>query len=246
MKFEELESLGFTKSEVLVYTTLLKIGQSSTGNIVKEAKISSGKIYEVLDKLISKGLVSYILKHNVKYFSAAEPSKIKEYLDKKKKEFTEKAKIVEELLPQLKQIEKGKKPEYIVEVYEGFEGFKTAVISFIDSLKEKGEVFSLGGSGKRPEAINLVWSKVINLMNQKKLKTKMIAMDTSKESIKIFKNFKLKFKTLEGFSLAPLMIGGCQVLIFNFKELGVIVIKNKTIAEQFKFFFESLWKIAKK
>ena len=68
MEFLELEKIGFTKSEIAVYTALLKIGQKTTGEILKEAKISSGKIYEILDKLIKKGLVSYIIKNNTKYF----------------------------------------------------------------------------------------------------------------------------------------------------------------------------------
>ena len=83
-------------------------------------------------------------------------------------------------------------------------------------------------------------------MRKKKLKNKIVVTDPSEESIKVFRDFKLEFRTLPGFSMAPLMIGGDIVLIFNFQELSVIMIKNKTVAQQFKFLFDSLWKIAKK
>ncbi|MGD9276028.1 MAG: helix-turn-helix domain-containing protein [Candidatus Pacearchaeota archaeon] len=109
MKYKELEGIGLTNSEILVYTTLLKIGQSATGKIVSNAKISSGKIYEVLDKLIDKGLAGYILKNNVKHFSALNPEKLKEYIAKKKKEIQEKEKEVGKIIPELKKLGEKKK-----------------------------------------------------------------------------------------------------------------------------------------
>ena len=57
-----LEELGLTKGEIKVYLTLLKLGETTTGKIVEEAGISSGKIYEILEKLIRKGLASFIIK----------------------------------------------------------------------------------------------------------------------------------------------------------------------------------------
>ncbi len=53
-----LEEIGLTKGEISVYLALLKIGETTTGKIIEEAQISSGKIYEILDKLIKKGMVS--------------------------------------------------------------------------------------------------------------------------------------------------------------------------------------------
>ena len=84
MNTELLEEIGLTKSEIKVYLALLEIGSSSKGPLVKKANITSSKIYEVTDKLIEKGLVSYIIKNNVKYFSAAPPSRIKDYIEEKR------------------------------------------------------------------------------------------------------------------------------------------------------------------
>lgn len=247
MKFQELESLGLTKSEVLVYTTLLKIGQSSTGKVVKEAKISSGKIYEILDKLIEKGLVSFVVKNGVKNFSASSPEKIKEYLDKKKKEFEEKSEIINKLIPELEEINKGKKPDYLVEVYEGFEGFKSAFRFLVNSL-EKGEEYLGAGIGltERSKTIELFYLQLEKEFRNKKIKEKFILMEKSERLNKYLKNFKCEFRYLLGFHLAPFGIAGDIVMLHNFKELSVILIRNKTIAEQFRFLFDSLWKLAKK
>ena len=68
-----MRKVGLTNSEIAVYSALVKLRSSTTGPIVKEAGISSGKIYEILDKLIAKGLVSYIVKAGRKYFQLTEP-----------------------------------------------------------------------------------------------------------------------------------------------------------------------------
>lgn len=249
--YSELEGIGLTKSEVIVYTTLLRIGQSATGRIVKEARISSGKIYEILDKLIEKGLVSYILKSNVKHFSASEPHKIQEYIEKKKQEITEKEKSINALIPDLIKLGKSTKPEYSAEIHMGLNGFRTAVLSFAENIPKKGEFLSLGGSGKRAVAVNLVWHRVVELLEKKNIPTRFIVTDISKESKKILADFSRKYRSfvcryMPGFHLAPIVVGGNQTLIINFEELSVIVITSYTVADQFRFFFESLWNIANK
>ena len=52
MNEQLLEEIGLTKGEIKVYLTLLRLGETTTGKIIEKAQISSGKIYEILDKLI--------------------------------------------------------------------------------------------------------------------------------------------------------------------------------------------------
>ena len=76
-----LEEIGLTKSEIKVYLALLELGSSQTGKIVQKSKAASSKIYEILEKLIQKGLVSYIIKSGIKHFEAAPPERIMDYLE---------------------------------------------------------------------------------------------------------------------------------------------------------------------
>ena len=69
---EIMRKVGLTNSEIAVYMALVKLRSSTTGPIVKDAGISSGKIYEIMDKLIAKGLVSHIVKSGRKYLVASE------------------------------------------------------------------------------------------------------------------------------------------------------------------------------
>ena len=56
-----LQEIGLTRNEIKVYTSLLDLGESKTGEILKKSGLNSGKIYEILDSLQKKGLVSWVL-----------------------------------------------------------------------------------------------------------------------------------------------------------------------------------------
>ena len=74
MNVELLEAIGLTKSEIKVYLALLELGSSTTGPIVEKSGASSSKIYEILEKLIQKGLVGHVIKAGKKHFEAAPPA----------------------------------------------------------------------------------------------------------------------------------------------------------------------------
>ena len=60
MKTEKLlEHIGLTKNEVKVYLALLDTGLTTTSAIIKETCINTSKVYESLERLLKKGLVSY-------------------------------------------------------------------------------------------------------------------------------------------------------------------------------------------
>jgi len=106
MNLELLEEIGLTKGEIKVYLTLLKIGETTTGKIIETAQISSGKIYEILDKLIKKGLVSYIVKEKTKYFTASNPNRILDYLKEKEQDLKEKETELKKEIPNLLNLQK--------------------------------------------------------------------------------------------------------------------------------------------
>jgi len=56
----ELIQLGLTSGEARIYLSLLKLGSSKVGSIVKDSRVSYSKVCDVLERLITKGLVSYV------------------------------------------------------------------------------------------------------------------------------------------------------------------------------------------
>ena len=66
MNEELLKEIGLTPGEIKVYTALLENDLSRTGKISKLSGVHTSKVYPILDRLIEKGLVSYIIENNVK------------------------------------------------------------------------------------------------------------------------------------------------------------------------------------
>jgi sugar-specific transcriptional regulator TrmB len=79
----ELMEIGLTNGESRVYISLLKLGSSKVGSIVVDSRVSYSKVYDVLERLIIKGLVRFILIGDVRHFNAVEPYRLQDYVQKK-------------------------------------------------------------------------------------------------------------------------------------------------------------------
>ncbi len=129
-----------TKNEIAVYTALLELGTTTTGPLTIKSKLHSSRVYEALNSLIEKGMVSFAIQNNRKYFSAASPDKFLDILDEEKKE-------INEIIPYLKGIKKQKTREEAATVYEGYKGVKTVYDNLIRILKKGDEVLVFGARG---------------------------------------------------------------------------------------------------
>ncbi|HQH27278.1 MAG TPA: helix-turn-helix domain-containing protein [Oligoflexia bacterium] len=145
-----LKSLGLTESEARVYLALIRLGSSSQGPIVKEAGVASSKVYGLLNKLIDKGLASYVIRSGVKHFESAPPSRLLDYLSEKENEIQKQREALKELVPILDKQRGMAWQEPEAQIFRGLEGAATA---FDDVLKElkAGEEFYVLGISKLPQ-----------------------------------------------------------------------------------------------
>lgn len=243
-----LEEIGLTKGEIKVYLTLLKLGETTTGKIIEEAQISSGKIYEILEKLIKKGLASYTIKEKTKYFSAASPNRILDYLHEKEKALKGKEQEILKELPALLAFEKARKKEYEANLFKGFKGIQTAIFEALEDLTEKDEIFAMGIISHKKEHYNLLWQRWHKERIKRKIICKAIFSDRNTDYYKFFKRMKnTEIKVLSGITPSAIDVMGERVLIFTYgDEPSCLSIKNPEIVQSFKAFFENLWDVAKK
>ena len=66
MNAKILENIGLTDGEIKVYLALIKLGSSTSGPITDKSGVSRSKIYNILERLIQKGLVSYTIKEKTR------------------------------------------------------------------------------------------------------------------------------------------------------------------------------------
>lgn len=244
-----LKEIGLTNGEIKVYLALFNLGSSSTGNITKLSKVSGSKVYEVLERLIEKGLVSFTMKNGVKYFEASSPNKIINYLDDKSRQINKEKrkalKIIPELLLKQKKIIKSE-----AKIYNGWEGIKTANEDIINSLK-KGEEWLSMGLTEQPKS----WEIYFNQKQKERAKRGIIHKHLlNKKYSSLYKERKqlphtqFRFLPKELEMPTSIEIYNHKILIFILVKENplAIMIENKVVAESFKKYFNLLWKISKK
>jgi len=79
-----LKDIGLTDTEIKIYLALLSLGATPAGRIVEQTGVYRKNLYDALNKLVEKGLVSYVIEHKKKFFQAKNPENLEKYLDEKK------------------------------------------------------------------------------------------------------------------------------------------------------------------
>ena len=243
--YKILESIGLTKSETKVYLSLVELGSSSVGSIINKSKVTSSKIYELLDKLIQKGLVSSVIKKGVKYFEAAPPNRILDYLKEKDSELKNQISNIKKILPELELKQKLSKEVSEISVYKSMKGIETIFSIILNSLKKNDEYYVFGARTGATEAQRIFLLKYHEKRINKKIKLKILFSKDAKNITQPYKQMKLtevRYMNPGLMSPTQTMIVKNKTIIILWKENPMgIIIDNKEISESYKRYFWFLW-----
>ncbi|MFH1327180.1 MAG: helix-turn-helix domain-containing protein [archaeon] len=233
MNKEILKEIGLQEGEITVYLALLKLKDSTATQITKHTGLHRSHIYDLLEKLKEKGLVNFVIKNNVKYFRAASPNRLLEFIKEKETK-------IKKILPELIEINKEEEEDIKVEIYKGKEGIKT----ILNDILKEGRDYFLFGHLKFEEIVPIYIEQFVRLANKKKITEKAIL----EQGVKIIpiKNHKYKHISKEYLFPNATVVYKNKVAVFVWKEpYYVTLINNKDIAQSYKTHFNLLWKIAK-
>ena len=231
---EKLRKAGLTGNEAKVYAELLKKGSLSANDLAKKIGMDRTLVYTLLNNLIEKGLVNYVIKKNKKYFESADPENLLNPI--KEKEI-----YIKDLIPKLKKIEKTKEVVQEINVYEGKEGLRTLMREIM-----KSESFcSFGATGKAYETLYEL-PRIAKELTKKGFCARIIlSSELKKHKMVNIRNMEFKFLDIKSEATTTIFDDKISIHMMKEKPL-IIVIKNREIAETYKNHFEILWKIAKK
>jgi HTH-type transcriptional regulator, sugar sensing transcriptional regulator len=235
MNKEELIGAGLTKGEAEIYVSLLKLGKSTATKLTQETGIHRTYIYDLVEKLKEKGLISQITEDGKQCFQASEPDRIKEYL-------LEKIKGIEKIIPELNKIKDKTKEDTSVEVFKGKEGIKTILN---DIIKEGKDYCIIGSVKEFEEVLPIFTEQFILRVNENRIREKVILAEGT-EVIKA-KNHEYRFLPKKHLLIVGITVYSNKVAFFIWQEPYIqILIKNKDIAKSYLTQFNLLWRLAKK
>lgn len=117
--------MGLGDSEARLYLAALQLGKSLPKHLAEKAGVKRPTLYQLLPKLIDKGLLSETWKGKRRYLVAEDPAA---YLESKKSELSQ----FEEIIPSLRSLLNTASAKPIISFYEGLEGIKKV---YLDNLR---------------------------------------------------------------------------------------------------------------
>ena len=240
-----LTNLGLTDGEAKVYLSLTELGSTTVGPIVKKANVAYSNVYDILHRLMEKGIVTYIIKSKTKYFQAVSPKNLFVYLEKKEKELQTQKEALQFILPQLENLQKEKQSQE-AEIFIGTKGLRSAYEKLFSNMKKNDEeLFFYIHEKEFGEESDRFYASIEYLL--KKVKTRGICNKEYKSSpfIKKAKYLNIKF--------VDFPIPGHMEVCNNFlllvswqKPIVAILITSESLSSHFRNYFNSVWKIAEK
>lgn len=236
--------LGLKENEAKVYLALLKLGQSTVGQISDLAEVQRTFVYDILADLKEKSLISEIELRNVKHYSAVSVNQFKKIQQDKLKKF-------ENLMPELKAIEKtvGDRPR--VQLFEGPEGIMSALRDTLNQPDGSQIVAYATGEGFY-ETVPEFTTEYLKQRVKKKIYVRAIAPDNQINRDHIKKDEELNRQT----RLVPedkfpftneIDIYGNKVAIMSLQgELLAVIIESESVAKTQRAIFELAWLGAEK
>jgi len=233
MEIDSLKEIGLQEGEIKLYISLLKLNEATATEISKHSGMHRSHIYDLIEKLKEKGLVSFVIKNNVKYFRASDPGNILDYLDERKEN-------IKKIMPELSKLRDITKETLSVEIYKGKEGIKTILN---DILKEEKDYLLFG---------NLKFEKIMPLFIEQFVKRadklKITERAILESGTKIIPTKRNEYKYISKEYLFPnaIVVYGNKVATFIWQDpFYIILSKSDEISQSHKSHFNTLWKIAK-
>ena len=239
-----LKKVGLSKGEISVYMALVNSGLSTVNDVHKKTGIERRNIYDILNKLIERGLITYVVENRKRVFRVSHPSAIAGYVKEKKDNLDEIEKDLNKELPTLIAKMSLKKQHINAEIFRGQGGIKAV---WEDMLNYK-ELRWIGAGRYVPKKMPHYFTG----WDKRRIKMKIPIFNLLRwelrQEITPFTFEHVKFLPKE-FSGNPAVIGvyGNKVVDFLFgEEFFAFSIESEEIAANYRRYHRYLWdKVAK-
>lgn len=238
-----LVNLGLKRNEAKVYLACVHLGPATVSKICAISGLQRTYVYDILEDLNVKGLVSFSKKAHITTFTALSLEKFKQIQEQKLARYSA-------VLPEMKLFEKVGIQLPKVRYYEGLDGVKSAIMDTL-SVGNGGEILLyVSGVG--------LWDKeksfaqdYINKRVKKNIKIRAIAEDNPETRFWTDKDKEvLRTTRLVPVGLYPFTneidIYGDKVLFTSLTdEILAVAVESKSIATMQRAIFELAWRGAK-
>ena len=247
MELEELKELGLSNGQVKVYVAILELGSASINAIHEKTGFERRAIYDIINKLIERGLISYTLEQGKRTYQCTSPRILQEEIEKK----TWSLKSLKNKLPSISEMYNLAKPKIRAEIYRGNNAMRT----LLDEALDYPATYWIGGnSGVETNTGDEMkrWFKkwTTRRVELKRFMYDLVDYGTSLEDfapkdLKKHKKFYYKYCELPKELRSPMVIiifGNKVAQVLWSKQSFAFVLESEEIKESFMKYFYYFWK----
>lgn len=246
----ELEILGLTQSELIIYTSLCELGKAGAYLISKRTGKKRTTVYSCLDSLVNKGLVSIERGKTSSIFSANKPESILRGIEQEKELLSKKERIANNFVKQISNIIESQKKNIpkmkYVEGKEGVDSFLSQNVSLWNS--SISEYDNIWWGFQDPQFVEEYRTWLNKYWESKSDKVKILLL-TNESNTEISLKGKVRgreVKTLPSFLTFASTIWVCGdyiiMIVARDKPHYAFQIYDKVFSENLRALFQVLWK----
>ncbi len=236
---QSLQNYGFEEKEVLVYLALVKKVEATALEISKATKLPRTSVYNKLEGLKARGLISSYKRNNIARYTP-------ESLNKLLQIHKDKEKIIESIIPQIRSLSHQDELIPNARLYTGKEGMKIVFEDILETLATEPQKELLASFD--PDLLKHLPKYFPEWLNRRKnmgVYTKLIVPYN-----KITPEYAKSNSHRETRSMPEMMpleccmdIYGNKIAFFSFKndELYSVIIESETMVMMFRQFFGFMW-----
>lgn len=245
----QLQGAGLTEGESKVYLALLELGPSTSGPIVEKSGVARSIVYQILERLAQKGLVSHVVKEKTAHFQAAQPDRLLDYVEERQKGLEESKRKLSEILPKLSAMQLAAK-ESEVQVFTGFKGMISVHEHTYQKLAKGDEYFYMGITDLQPPHYHAYWQRDHARRARTGIRARLLfSQKTPKAVLKNRNSYAgcdARYMPIETDTPAWFM-GYKNVAVISLVSENPITIEivNQQVADSFRAYFEEFWKMSK-
>ena len=240
------KKLGFSDGEGRVYEAILHSENATLQGIHEATGIERRNVYDIINKLISKGLVAYITENGHKIYRINSPGSIMGYLDEEEKVLEQKKKALSAELPALLKAYHSSKPSFDVRIYRGKEGVK----ALFNEMLDFPDIYFIGGNWGMVKYLGKEWT---DRWMERRVKKRAWMHDILTVEPKLIAKYPSP-KQLYEVKALPQEFGSPNVIctfgnrvanLFWGEALFAFQIENQEIARNHVAYFKYVWKTLK-
>lgn len=231
-----LENLGLSKQEAMVYLSCLKLNESSASNIAKTAGLQRTTVYHTLKALAKKGLVSVNFKNRERVYRAQNPNTLANRFEKILADFNH-------VIPDLNALRQKGVPTFGLRFVETSTELKQFYIDILSRYKNQ-EYYIIGSS---KDWLNIDKEFFLNFMEERgraHIRTKLLLTEESKgidpvepRLLKTIKYISSLYTFRSSINIFP-----NEILIIGHELTSLaVIIEIPAMTDIFKSIFQILW-----